>query len=76
MCIRDSHRAECLTHAIERPGEIRLDRRPPDLVVGFPEPVSYTHLDVYKRQALKVKRALRSIRWMPVRGITSAQVVL
>ena len=56
MCIRDSlgralldsvERRTCCGPIKRRPGEEPCDRRLP----GGAEPVSYTHLDVYKRQA-------------------------
>ena len=56
---RSDARIEEVVHEIE---ELFLDLDADEDQVGFPVPVSYTHLDVYKRQALYEARELAMTR--------------
>ena len=58
MCIRDSHTAEHIVKAFYPPHAIRafvhskMQRDTQKHLLRCFQPVSYTHLDVYKRQAI------------------------
>ena len=58
MCIRDSYMVIAVL-AIALLGSTPIEEEKPDKASGFKAcfaPVSYTHLDVYKRQSLKLSR--------------------
>ena len=57
MCIRDRQKAACLHGVDIAAGGVLLGQDLGCGAVGFqivPEPVSYTHLDVYKRQGVDI----------------------